>query len=276
MEIVAAPPPLTPAAGTLLAAAYTPQELLARNVEAGYRAAACGGWRLLDPCGTDQADHGFDDGSGDEVSAMPFTVQVEEECSSFGFPAAEYVARATARLASIESAAIAHEFWTGELAAAAGHAMNPRLEAGGAVTDHTPGAGAVSLLRGLAILEQALAEMLDGPPGAIHGSPETVTMLFHAAGLRREGNLILTALDSRVIGDAGYPGTSPAGAAAAAGEAWLYATARPTVRRSAVVVTPGSLAEALDKQVNTVRYSAERDAVVHLACGVHAVRVTLT
>jgi hypothetical protein len=263
-------------AGSLLAAADTPTARLDRILAGvGHRAGACTGWRLYDPCGEGgTVDHGSDL-EAETVQGQPFPIQVDDgDCELTIADSTEEprVAAARDRLLRIESAAIAREFWTGELATAAGWADNQRLAAAGDVTV-VSGAGAVSITAGLAALEQALGDALAGAPGALHMTRGT---LVHVAKTgpapRREGDLLLTLTDHRVIADAGYPGTNPDGDDPDAGEAWIYGTARPVVWRSDVFTTP----PALDRDVNRMRASAEEYALVNLTCGVFAARITLT
>lgn len=280
MEILAAPPLRTQRAGSLLVSAYTPPEELTRVVEHAYHGRACNGWRLVDPCAGASDVHGFStEGNGATFTGNPFEVQTEDVCSAMGVRD-DREQRARDRLAQVESAAIAHEFWTGDLATAAvgaGQAQyddNARLQADPDVTDLNP-AGAVSPLAGLAMLEKAIGDMIAGAPGAIHGTREAVTWMAQLGDLRREADLILTTFDTRVIGDAGYPGSGPDGADASAGESWIYGTALPTVLRGPINVIERTPAEALDRTVNTLTYHAERPALVLLECGVVAVRITL-
>lgn len=282
MEIVAVPQPPVARAGTLLAAAHTPNDTLTRAVLTGYRASACGGWALVDPCGgADDIDHGVDgDPAGAVVSAVPFDIEVAEVCSTFGLDDQILQQRATDRMRTIASAAIAHELWTGEMATAANAdsetdwANNPRLVAGSDVTDLTPGGGPVSAVLGLALLEDALGDVLDGQPGTVHCTKGAATIMGRPCSLYRSGDLLLTLLDTRVIADAGYPGTGPDGSAPNAGEFWLYGTAQPTVRTGNVYIEPLTMAQALDRTVNTVHYDAHQLAWAAFPCGVLAVRIT--
>lgn len=281
MEIVPAPALLTQRAGSLLAAAATPTDFtLDRVVEHAYHGRACTGWQLLDACGGNAADHAFDDSFGSEIHGMPIVAQALDTCSAMG-TREDREQRARDRLDLILSAAVAHEFWTGELAGLAtadgqpGYTDNPRLQAGGGVTD-VHAAGAVGALAGLGLLEGALGTMLSGAPGMIHATREALTTLTGASNnLRVEGDLILTALGTRIAADAGYPGTSPAGAAPAANTSWLYGTARPTIYMGGVDLMETNPAEALDRTVNTLTYHAERPFLVLLECGIVGVRITL-
>jgi hypothetical protein len=211
---------------------------------------------------------------GRQVSYVPFAVLVEDHCSAFGWQAHDYLGRAERRLRAVESAAIARELWTGELAAAAGHTNNRRLADATTTENLTPSA-AVSLTRGVAELEDAIAGCLDGGRAMIHMTRGTAFALAQGGGLRREGNLLLTVNDSIVVPDAGYPGTSPAGVTPAAGERWAYATPMVTVRRSTPRIVPDTLAEAIDKDLNTIAYSADLLAAVTFDCCAFAARLTL-
>ena len=268
IQYVAPPLPLPGRAGSLLAAAHTPTEPITRNfVPLGYRAAGGAWWALLDPCGPGRADHAGDD-LDDVVQAWPFTIDVEETCSTFGLD--DLQARAEARMAAVESAAIGRELWTGELATEADHDINPRLAAGAAVRDLAPG-GAVKGKTAIGLLEQALAGAFGGELGAIHVTPSAFAFLPAPTA---SGDLLLTQRGTRVVADAGYPGTGPDGADPAAGESWVYATARPSVRRGPIV-TDGPPADAI-ASVNELTYTAQRDAWVAFPGSVFAVRLIIT
>lgn len=387
MQYVDAPAGVQQRAGSLLAAANTPTQALVRADQTGYHAPACTGWRTYDPCGTSILDNGST-AMGPVPQGMPFPVEVLDTCSTLG-DVEDHVARARARLAAVESAAIARELWTGELADAAqttnvlwdanvrlaGQARSevqsigvvgatagtftlsfegqttgplafnatngqvqtalqalPSIGAGGATVTGGPanttlftvtfagarandqvgqitvnnagltggtitattttqgsngggapatvlnGGTAVASAEGVALLEDALAGALAGAPGCIHMTRRALTRIAAASGgglFRREGDLILTLTDTRVVADAGYPGTQPSGAAAAAGEAWLYGTARPTIWRSDVEVSLADDTQALNRDLNTLTYRANKLALTLLTCGVYAVRVTL-
>jgi hypothetical protein len=279
MDYLTPPNPGVQRAGSLLAAADTPTQGVENYfAQIGYWAPACTGWRLYDPCGDgDPIDHDSDV-TGAVVQGTPVPIQVFDDCPSTFASRDEQGRRqyAVDRLGRVESAAIAHEFWTGEMATEAGWDDNPRLAAGdidddGLVT--IVSADALSIVAGLAALEDALAGALAGAPGALHMTRGTLPHV-DAAGitLTRNGFNVETLTDHRVIADAGYPGTGPDGAAADAGEAWIYATARPTVWRSAVE----PLGPALDRDVNSLQASAQKFALTLISCGVFAARVTLT
>lgn len=283
MELVTPPTLQQQTAGSLLAAATTPTQALQRAGFAGhgYQALACTGWRVYDACTAQTVDYAPDT-RGPIVQGTPFAIQAEDDCTTMGGVDTE--ARARQLLAQIESAAIAKEFWTGALATLAAATAtdgtevdtawkaNPRLAATTATT--VSGGSAVSRKQGVALLEQALGDALAGAPGVIHMTRGALTHLAQPLQVRREGSNILTTLDTRIVADAGYTGTSPAGATPATGEAWIYGTARPTIWRSEVEV-PGDVSERTDRATNRTKTRAERYALVTLTCGVFAARITL-
>lgn len=280
MEILTPPAPQPQRAGSLLAAANTPTQTLQRAGFGGhgYQALACTGWRLHDACTGEEIDVDADT-RGALVQGVPYAIQVEDECTTLGNPDLE--ARARALLGLVEGAAIAREFWTGDLAAAAALEATGEVQDSWEATPHLVSAdtivlttSAVTPLAGLALVEDALGQQLAGSPGLIHMTRGTLTFLAVPAGLRREGDLILTMTDQRVVADAGYPGTGPTGAAPAAGNAWLYGTARPTIVRSDITV-PGQVGERLNRATNRQMTRAERYALTTLSCGVVAAQITL-
>jgi hypothetical protein len=230
----------------------------------------CTGWRLYDPCGEGEAQDHDSDATGAVLQGNPFPVQVFDDCpSTFGQrDEATRQQYARDRLARIESAAIAHELWTGEMAEEAGWEDNVRLVDAAVLNGGT----ALDLVDGLAALADVLATDLAGATAAFHMTRGTL-LRVDAAGvtLTRTGFVIEDLMGSLYVADAGYPGTDPDGDAPDAGEAWIYGTARPTVYRSQVFPT----GPALDRDVNSMQASAEEYALTVIPCGVYAARVTL-
>jgi hypothetical protein len=273
-------PPLPAPAVSLLASAYTPDWADPRLGELGELPLTGGGFRIFDPCDpTLLVDSGYGSRSAG-LLYTPFGVDVADSCSTMGMGTAEVAGRARRRMDLVESAAIARELWTGDLAAlpAGGSPTDPnvynphpsfqRSVAAVGARNLTPAAGPVSPNVGAAILEDALAGLLDGPTGMIHCTRGILGLL--GFGVRREGNLHLTRSDTRVVADAGYPGTGPAGTVAA-GESWMYATAPVSVRRSAVTAADG-----VERAVNTAFGWAQLLAAVAFDGPAFGVRVTIT
>jgi hypothetical protein len=193
----------------------------------------------------------------------PVTLYLAETCQmrSIMLAAGEgptneaFKARAAVTFAAIESAAIAHEFWTGEAIG------NPALADANATVLTS---GPTSPIRGIALLERAIADT--GRAGMIHLSPELAWTLT-AVGSRdifevaRDGKLY-TVNGTQLVIDAGYDGTAPEGESPSSGSIeWAYATGPVELIRDAPIIVPGEVREALDRDTNTITYRAERYAI---------------
>lgn len=146
-----------------------------------------------------------------------------------------------------------------------------------AATDVTPVAGTpVAIDVGIGLIEGNLGEDYGGV-GVLH------VPLKAAAAVASDGHLIQgpgprlsTWVGNFVSLGAGYPNESPAGVAAPAGQAWLYASGPVIMRREGVVVVPPSDREAINIIHNDRDLLAERVWVVGVECAVEAVLVDLT
>lgn len=166
------------------------------------------------------------------VDTVPWNIQVAEHCSVMGYRGNDYIGRAVDALAVATPKGLEFEFWTGELALAAGW---PNLFlTNGHATNVTPTPGtAVPLDEAINLLEQALANCGAGGRGMIHCAPVATPS---AAIVRREGPLLLTFRDTIVVPGSGYPGTGPSGQTPAAGTSWLFATGMVDVRLGPITV----------------------------------------
>lgn len=192
----------------------------------------------------------------------PLTLYLAETCQmrSIMLAAGEgptndaFKARAAVTFAAIESAAVAHEFWTGDVIG------NPALADG--QTDIVT-SGATSPIYGLALLEQAIAQT--GRWGMIHMSP-ALAVVLSALGNGvlqpdRDGKLY-TINGTQVVVDAGYDGSAPEGQSPASGSVeWAYATGPVELIRDAPIIVPGEIRDALDRDSNSITYRAERYAI---------------
>lgn len=195
-------------------------------------------------------------GEGQEILRFrPFDVVHGFSCTANQpIPVAEREARARRLLASVLSAAIEQELWTGYTATAAGF-PNDFLE--NAPTD----LGDFGPRRGLAELEQAAADIQAGAPAMIHAQPRLVTA-WAAAGLvtpSASGRQLRTAMGTLVVPGAGYPGTGPDGSPSAT-HSWAYVTGLVRVWLGPVRVL-GLGPSELDTSVNDRIVRAERAAV---------------
>jgi hypothetical protein len=197
-------------------------------------------------------------------------VRADSECTTLGGPSGVDRTRAVAALSAVESAAVAREFWTGDLAASASWDDGPVLD--DLAVDVTPGSGALSIRVAVALLEEQLLDRIGAGLGCLHMTRRALQLAFDVCGFRREVDLILSPLDVRVVADAGYPGTGLGGDAPDAGEQWVFASARPSVRFGDVLVE-----DVVDPATNRRFVSAARLAVLSLpASAVAACTVTLT
>jgi hypothetical protein len=142
----------------------------------------------------------------------------------------------------------------------------------GAPTDLTPAGGAVSPAVGIALLESYAATNYVGVP-TLHMPRAIASLRGQVSALEWDGPVLRTFLGSKVAAGGGYDlvNYGPAGAAAPAGEKWVYGTGEVVVARSAVEVR-----EAIDQENNDVYVLAERGYIVAVDCFAAAVRVTVT
>lgn len=138
-----------------------------------------------------------------------------------------------------------------------------------APVDITPAAGAVKPGIGVALLEGHARNNYVGMP-TIHMPVVIASMILGVDGADFSGNVLQSKLGSKIAAGGGYdyPNRSPAGADAAVGEKWLYATGEVSVQRGDVLVQ-----DVFDQSNNDVVILAERPYVVSVDCYAAAVRV---
>lgn len=186
-----------------------------------------------------------------------FTAYLGEVCTAYNIGSwPDWKARANLALAGREAWALERQL------IAAQFALAPNLNDADVdiVTTVQPAATAVAYLEG--------AIAATGIAGVLILSPEVVSFLgfqnFVAAG-----GVLRTAAGTPVIvaqgasggsEESGGPGAPTGGSAAAAGQSWCYATGPILYARGASIFnSPDTIAEALDRDDNTVVYRAERD-----------------
>ena len=253
------------------------------------------------------------------VGYIPFLIQVEDWVTAYQWAMRDLTGRALRLLDNATPNAIEREFWTGAFAqntytgpiyqadnglpgVNAFLMQGTSASAGGTgqqAVDLTPPGGsspnygAVSITRGIQILEDYIASMGFGGQGMIHVAPETSPTLL---GARRVGSLLLSVMDNIFVPGSGYPtATTPGGSTPVAsgpinnsysstnysvppaGTAWIYATDLVSVRLGEPQTFPTTLAEATDRGSNTIRVRAERFAAATFDINrFAAVRVTLS
>ena len=212
---------------------------------------------INDPnCDTDIEFMFADSGLLGEASG--FAVYGSYNCGPIGRPLPKAEEMATAQLLAREEAQVEAQVW-GRLAAAA-HDVNP--------------GGALDPVEALAALEDWLGGVY-GSLGTIHGSRGAATIL--SKFVMPSGSRLLTKIGTPVIAGGGYPGTSPAGAPAAAGETWVLASPALFGYRGQVFNSSSRKGDLLDRGTNDLYAIAARNYVVGFdPCGVAAVRLNKT
>lgn len=187
------------------------------------------------------------------IDGSAWMIYAYDKCSTFGFGAADYEARARRQLNANESYLFARELWTG---AATGPASAATLDKNRPLADPaatTVTAAAATPLVALGLLEQALMQGGWNRRGFIHCRPQLLVEWAAATAIRREGTLWLTPSDNIVVSDGGYLGSGPAAPTTPPTTSqWAYATSWMQVRVGTQRVSGGPNAEGVDRSVNTV------------------------
>jgi hypothetical protein len=217
--------------------------------------------------------------------ATPFTVYAEFDCAPVG---QDYLTdKAADALARNEAYQVSRAFWTGTAGSSGGTAQTtvwPHLAAN-TTLDDAQGirlqTAASPLVTGgedaavaLGQIESSLAQCYGGQ-GVIH-IPYTALPTFTSRMLilpESPTGPLRTLAGNLVVPGTGYTGSSPAGAAPAAGTAWIYATGAVFGYRSDVFVRP--FPGTFDRAENTVKYMASRTYLFGFECCHYAALVTL-
>ena len=221
-------------------------------------------------------------GDAEVQSYLPFFIETDYTCGTFGFKAQDYKAKAEFALSLCENKAAEREFWTGALAqqdVAVDSEGNPnpnRYLASISAVAVSPSGTPLSARHGVALLEKALGDCGCGTRGFIHATRDVVSTLSDTA-LKVEGDTLVTILGNYVIGGSGYDGSGPGGAIPAGSLSWVYATGQVSARLGKVTVYPDNLSEATNTSINEVSFTAARDAAVTWdGCCHYAVLVDLS
>lgn len=249
-SVVEAPTNRPPRGATLLRSANPVTEGDARW-EAGlrYRPEACGDGNVVQAAGYCGAGFaGMPDPDdwplNDDVDYVPPFVAVAQECSAIGGEReiAAIEDRARRLLENCATVGIARELWRGEIA------RDPNGPRGGDSADlpnnflanaasyDLLGSG-LSMLDGLAALEEGLAGCSCGGVAMIHTTTQVVTYWKHLQLVDRQADgRLLTALGTIVVADPGYDGSGPGGASPdpTGASSWAYGTGMVDVRLGAV------------------------------------------
>lgn len=258
-EVVEAPPVQPPRYG-LIAAAPVVDETGRWETGFEFEPGRCGaGGRIRMGCGFEDEDM-TPDSARSVLDGEPFLIYASDRCSPK--QRRDYAAMARAQLEAVRSFELAEELWTGSLGLPQRRLTSPASDL---LTS-----GAATPVEALACLEQGLGSCYKGRRGMIHVTPQLLTHLMAESAVRVEGGLVLTALGTIVVADAGYDGSGPAdtedGAPTpAASTQWAYATGMIQVMLGRVEVTPDvstdeGMSFALNRANNTVTVYANQPA----------------
>lgn len=214
--------------------------------------------------------------------ATSFAVFAEFDCSGVGI-IGDQMAIADDALARVEQWQAERAFWTGIAGktASGGVAQTtvfPHLAADTELADPndstitlqtasvivTGGGASQDPAVALGVLEAELADCYHGQ-GVIHMPAEALPTFAAWKLLREEGGALYTVKGNRVVVGDGYTGSSPAGAAPAAGTTWIYATGAVFGYRADVPVIKNAV-EGFDRIENTYKMIAERVYVLGFEC----------
>lgn len=174
--------------------------------------------------------------------AVPFTIYGSHLCSPSGHTLEYAQQRATEHLLAREEARAEQAIWTGDL----GNTPN--------FTEGTDSAGgALEPRLAIAEAEQYIATAY-GSLGTIHMSRYLAAILLAEEALEVRGTRLYTRLGTPVVAGAGYPGTSPSGAAGW----WIVAAPALMVYRSEVFTPTNRAGDLLDRAQNNMHGVAER------------------
>lgn len=247
---ITAPPARRPAYSLVGVAPSADQFLTARALADGWEMApeACGpgGQRSTIDCGSVEA--GTPGTNPAWTEGTPFVVRAFDECSAMSFQLRDYAARARRQLESVESYQIAAELWGGSL----GLGQRSLTDL---ASDRLTSAAATPVAA-VACLEAGLATC-GGAQGMVHVPAQLLPYLAAEGVVRRDGNVWVTPMGHLVVADAGYDGTGPGGLAVSSTQ-YAYATSMIYVGMGEVMVTPDTIAEAMDRSVNLVTFEASR------------------
>jgi len=221
--------------------------------------------------------------------ATSFACYAEFDCSPVGLPDAASIAETA--LDKVAAYQLEKAFWTGVAGKTTSGGVGqttvfPHLAASATLLDPgnstivlqptasqaASGGATTDVADGLGQLQGALASCYHGA-GVIH-IPTTALPTFIAWDMveDRDGGLY-THTGNRVVVGQGYPGTSPAGAAPAAGTTWIYGTGAVFGYQASVNI--GSLVELFDRTENTYHMVAERVYVLGFECCLFATQIQL-
>lgn len=271
-NVVTAPPVQPPRYGLVASARVVPEPDEHWIGGFSWDPEACGNGGVVEVCGDNTT---LPDSTNDAGVRHydPFVVFGEDECTTKS-GRRDRDGRARRVLEACQSRQIEKEFWTGALLKASGVAGQVVERAYLTNEDDVDvlAADPVAIRDSFAALEEARGNCSCGGRAMIHATIQTVTLLRSLDLVRREGNLILSVLDTIVVPGAGYDGSDPAGDVDGTGAtAWMYGTSMVDVRLSSVDLTNDT-----ERLVNTTTVRAQRAAAATFdPCCLYGINVDL-
>jgi hypothetical protein len=203
-----------------------------------------------EPCSTGTFRVKSEGGEQPQARFDSFGIYLPIECSSSSIGDWEdFKNRAERVLDATQSFAVEEALSQGVIGS-----MNPFL---GDTNVTVLGGGAVTPEVGLRWLEDAIGGT--GRMGLIHATPATVAAWEFEA--LETGSALRTPNGTPVASGGGYIGADADGSAAAAGQAWAFATGPVQVRMSEMQLVEGELNGTLDTSNNDVIFRAEKFAL---------------
>jgi hypothetical protein len=203
------------------------------------------------------------------VTGVPFVVYSTILCGSVGFTQAEFNAMAVSRLLSVEQTIVEQVFSSGDVGQAPSLANN--VPAATIIAT-----GGVTAIEVVSELENAMyCTSQYGPPAYLHMPIAVINDLMSEHLLTWDGTRWRTPMGS-IVSAGCYSNLDPAGAAAADGTFWIYATGQTAIWRSPdseIQVIP--VEGTLDRVTNQQMILAEREYVVTFECASYAKAVVL-
>lgn len=159
------------------------------------------------------------------VNWNPYGLISDDTCDTMQARSHDFVGRLTQRSTVGKHKAIEAEFWSGAIARASNNGNGYLTNFGS--TNITPTGGTPTVHKALELLDAALGSCGIGSRGYIH---MPVAAMPYLTTVRRDGNMLLNARDTRIIPGEGYDGSGPASSLGgaptpvAAGTAWIFGT----------------------------------------------------
>lgn len=182
-----------------------------------------------------------------------FTVYLASKCTmrGVGNDDQEFKRRALASFEAFEHEQVEAEFWDGAI-----QPNNIHLTSAGATILN--GGTTTNLMNGLALLAGVIRR-----DAVIHASRRMVIGWASQHLIVERNGRLETWLGTPIIAGSGYSGNPPAGQPANTGTIeWAFVTTPLQIFRGSALVTPDTVAEALDRSLNDLQFYAERQYTV--------------